>query len=362
MNEYRAYVKDQKAINQKPYAFLVVTAFTIRRDLLASATSSFDVLEIPSDVSNGDLFVLYNPKGQVIYQGIITLIEEYSIECSQIQSFYKGNWLYHQYPQEGTIEGEFAYLLGQFAHGYINGSSYQDTLIYQEKAPLLVSDVSSTNGNLPTKDDNYIVDMESFIYELYKDYGILLEFDIPYGTWNIGDVNGGKVSIVKPNYTTLKIGSNAQCITNISPITEINETNKLVVFGTNGTYRTTYVFTTTNGIVEEPIVNVGRYGVVNQQIIFSDDDINDLISANLPSEMYNHHLSFELLLDNQLYDFNDFKLGQQMDIWIGEDYYSTIFTAYEMTKEVNENPTMVKIECGKVRTSLTKKLLMGVIK
>ena len=351
--QYRAFIKSMTDVNNVPIAFIEVRSFTIRRDLMTSATSDFNVLEVPTNISNGDILVLYDGKGKIYYEGVISQISDKNIQCTQIQSFYKGTWIYDTHT-DSSLEGEIAYLLNDFAQGYIKGSSYQDTLVQTEKGGLTISTESSTSISLPSGDSE-IVDMEAFIYTLYQRYGLMVDVQINYG-------NGGTTKIYVPNYTAMKVGNNTESILNLSPVTEVAETNRLIVYASNGTYRSTFVYTSTNGIVEEPVSNVGRYGVVNTSIVYSDDNITDIVEANLPSSMYNHHLTFDLLLKGKLYNFDDFKLGMPIQVWNGVDYYSTLFTGYELSCDEGKEPTYVHMICGKVRLSLTSKLLLGVIR
>lgn len=352
---YRAFVKDQLALNSLPKAFLTINSFNIKRDLLMTSNSEFTVYELPSNIDEGDIFVLYNPQGQIMYYGIISSIEDLKIQTSQIQSFYKDQWVYDTHPSD-NLETEIQYLLNQFANGYQKGSSYQDLLIKQEKAPLTIKVGSATSGQLETKKDNEVMDMESFIYDLYASYGLIFDFEIPYGSWAIGDENGGSVTIRKPHDGIIKIGDNAECIQNMSPTTEIEQTNRLIVYSSKGVYRTTYIATTNNGIVEEPSTIVGRFGATETKVVFSDDELETIKQANISEQMYNHKVTFNLILDNYLYNFWDWELGQSLKIYNGSDYYDSIFTGYELSKEEGLNPTTVKITAGKVRTSLVAKL------
>ena len=358
--QYRAFIKDQLSLNSLPKAIVTVASFEIRRDLLTTANSSFTVLDISENINNGDILALYNPQGKIIYYGVISAIEDDTIETEQIQSFYKGSWVYDVYPSD-NLETEIQYLLNRYANGYQKGSTYQDALMYQEKAPLTIKTGSETNGKLETKDSNETMEMEDFIYSLYSNYGLVLDFQIPYGEWTIGDEKAS-VTIRKPVDSIIKIGNNAECITDMTPITEIEETNKLIVYSSNGTYRTTYIATSTNGIVQEPSSVVGRYGVIKTNIVFSDDELDVIKDANITADMFNHKVEFNLLLDNNLYDFWSWELGQTLQIYNNGDYYNSIFTGYELSKEDNQNPTQVKVIAGKVRNSLTKILSLSMVK
>ena len=76
--------------------------------------------------------------------------------------------------------------------------------------------------------------------------------------------------------------------------------------------------------------------------------------------MYNHKLTFDLIIDNFLYTFGDFNLGGGLDIYNGDDYYNSVLTGYEIHKDSNQSITSVQFICGNVRTKLTQKLSLGV--
>ena len=177
----------------------------------------------------------------------------------------------------------------------------------------------------------------------------------------------------------------------------------MIIYNEDGTYRATYVTKVDGSRVKEPIGTANRFGVVKTAIVFSDDDDQTLQWGYLP-KMYNHKLTFTLKLlkevevpvkklerfeknlttfDNKnlktengsyimatvyerverkeklsLYSFNDFILGMPLAIWKDNDYFSTILTGREMTKNENEPINEVHYTCGTVRTKLTEKLLI----
>lgn len=353
--QYRCYVKDQLDMTSTPKAFMVVDTFDIKTDLMTNANSTINVMEIAQNINNGDVLVLYDPKGQFLYNGVIKSIEDNKITCSQMQSFYKGIWIYNVHPS-ATLEQEIAWLLGQYAQGKIYRSTYTDTLIAQRLGGITIDYIGSQSVNLPTdldKDGNEQLtqkDMEQFIYELYEDYGIIFEFEI-----NLVGTN--YVHIKVADYEPLKVGNNMFAIQNMSPITTIEETNRLIIFAQDKTYRTTYV-ATKNGIVEQPSSTVNRFDITNTKVVFSDDDVADLVANNLPNEMFNHHLSFTLIVKNFIYEFGDFRLGGSLDIYYGDEYFNSVLTGYEIQKNSNQNITSVDMVCGKVRQKLTQKIMM----
>lgn len=354
--QYRCFIKDQMALTQAPKSFMVVDSFDIKKDLMTNAKSTIKVIDLAMNVNNGDVLVLYNPKGDVLYQGVITAIQDKTITCSQMQSFYKGTWIYNTNPKT-TLEEEISVLLKDYADGKMFGSSYIDPLVAQRLGGITIDFVGSTSVSLPTDTDDKgnlkytTMDMEKFIYSLYEDYGIMFDFEINFSGTNY-------VHIKVPTFDSIKVGNNMYAIQNMSPIETIEETNRLIVYSANHQYRKTYVATRT-GIVEEPTTTANRFDITNTKIVASDDELADLVANNLPSVMYNHRLTFDLVLKNFIYQFDEFHLGMPLDVWYGSDYYNSVLTGYEMKKASNKNVTIVSFVCGKVRQKLTQLLNLG---
>lgn len=370
--QYRCFVKDQMKLWEKPKAFMRVDSFDIRTDLLTKATSDIDVIETPSNVNNGDVLVVYDPTGTVLYTGVIDSIDEKRINCSQIQSYFKGKWIYHQGDaqsrQDGYLERELRYVFLNYARGWLHGATgYRDPLIrvrnggYNEQTSaytLTATNSTSITALLPSdldengNDNMTVMDFEDFIYDCYLKYGVVFKTTINYE----GD---NAVEIIVPNYTPLKVGNNMFAIKDMNPIEEIEEINRLVIFAKDKTYRTTYVAKKNGTIVEAPSSVSDRFNIVNTAVVFSDDPVNDLIASNLPSQMYNHKLTFTLQLKNKIYQAGDFNLGGQLDIYHNGDYYNSVLTGYEIVKNSNQNITEIKMTCGLVRNKLTQMLTMG---
>lgn len=348
--QYRCYVKDQLDLTAPPKAFMVVDTFDIKEDYLTKANSTINVLELASNINNGDIIVVYNPKGETIYQGIITSTSDNKITTSQMQSFYKGLWIYKTNPQT-YLEEELRLLFTEYAQGKLRGSSYTDTLVAQRLGGITIQSTNATQVNLPTDDNFTQYDMEQFIYKLYQDYGIVFDFSINFSGTNY-------VNIKVPTYSSISIGNNHYAIQNLSPIQTIEETNRLVIYSKNKVYRTTYV-STTNGIVEQPSSLANRFNITNTKVVFSDDSVDTLIASNLPTSQYNHKITFDLFLKNSLYQYNEFKLGMPIEVWYnGTDYYNSVLTGRALKKSSNQNVSVASYVCGLVRTTITNKLTL----
>lgn len=557
--EYRCFVKDQSNLTDLPKAFLKAYKFETNVDLMTRANSTVYVYDPPDTIENGDILVLYDPKGTTIYSGVIKSIEteneleyahhnfiEKKITCSQMQSFYKGQWVYEKgeappstfdngwyfekyaklettYPYNNDVDAltpaststyndnaigismnigdnytarcttyvwcskptiinatvitrdngsvyindtllgevdadtetmvEFpcvkgmnklvvlyteatgtdgwdvylnylsfpAYnatktyavgdyvgyseaiyqcktaittpekwdanhwnkittklrltLLGSvlglnstkatdlylekciknivdyYSSGYIVGSDFVDQQIANRLSGITTQYVGSTLVSLPTYSVGETMDFEEFIYYLYEHYGIIFEFEI-----NVSGPN--YVTIRIPDYSPVNVGDNIYAIANMNPVTTIEETNRLIIFaGDDVTYRATWVATET-GVYEATSEEATRMKTTNTEIVFSDDPISDIVASYLPTQMYNHHLSFTLILKNFVYDFDQFKLGGPLNIYTVNDYYDSVLTGYSISKDANTNISAVDFVCGKVRQKLTQLLTL----
>ena len=340
MYQYRVFIKDCLDLSGLPIANSVCLTFTINKDLLSVASSDFTLLNMPTNIKEGDILGLSDPYGTVIYTGVIKSIGD-NIQCRAITSIFNDNWKYHD-TSDSTIEGKIKRIIED---DFINSS---DPMV-SDRFPFTVSVSSSTSGTIEAKDDTAVMDFQTFLMNMYNVYGVITDIKVPF--------NGTPtIELKQATHSSIKVGNNALPIQNMTPLTEVFETNKLVIYDKEGTtLRGTY-YTTSQGITtnaNDPL----RLPVTKTKFIFNTDDaLNDIKQENLQEEIYNHKITFDLLLNNGLYDFYDWELGMPIEIWYNGEYYNTIFTKYSMTKEMNIDVTSVSITCGKVRNTLTEKL------
>lgn len=257
-----------------------------------------------------------------------------------------------------VLEKSLKNILDYYASGHIVGSDFVDPLIAQRLSGFTVRYEASNIGiNLPTNPVGEVMDFEEFIYYLYEHYGIIFEFEMNVFAEEGTDTDNF-VTIKVPKYEKISVGDNVYAITNMNPVTTVEETNRLVIFaGDNVTYRATWVATETEKH-EAKSDDISRMRSVNTEIVFSDDPIADIVANSLPDQMYNHQISFTLILKNFVYQFDQFKLGAGLDIYTQKEYYDSVLTGYEISKDENYNIESVDLICGKVRSKLTQLLTL----
>lgn len=353
--QYRGFVKDQLNMTEKPKAFILARSDKDKEDLLTKANSTIEVDQVPSNIIEGDVLVLYTPKGTRYYQGVISKISENKITCTQMQSYFKGifNKSYINHMTQSTyVENEIKAVIEQFVSGVYYGTTYEDTLLQTRLNGFTIQSIGTQQVHLQTdkdsdgNDKNTQYDMEQFLYDIYDSYGVIPEFTVNFEGQNY-------LKIFTPSYSQITIGNNQNAITELSPITTIEGTNKLIIFNQDGTYRTTFVVRKDGEIVEEPLSTANRFELTNTKIVKSSDTNEVLIANNLPSKQYNHKLTFTLLVENNLYNWQDLKLGMPLHIFIDGSFFDSVLTSREIIHNENQNIKQVKYTCGKIRLDIT---------
>lgn len=349
MSQYRVFIKDALDIAGLPTVNTICTGFSIERDLLSSASSTFTLLDTPGNVKEGDVLGLADPYGTVVYNGVIKSISDNEIMCTQLLSIFDDDWKWHD-PSATTIEGKIKSIIED---DFINST---DELL-KKKFPFTVTTTSSTTGTFiqhtETQDDvevvsqNYVENLEEFFYSLYDQWGVIVDVVVPFR----GDPT---ITIGTASTLHVKIGNNALPITQMTPFSEIFEINKLLIYNDEGsTLRGTY-YGTLDGITTDSSDPL-RLPVINTEYVFdSEGALSDIVNERLQEQMVNHKVEFSMLLDNNLWDFYSWQLGQPFDIWYNTEYFSTVYTGYSIAKEPGRNPSAVDIVCGKVRNKLTQ--------
>jgi len=350
-NKYRLFFKKltDLAGSSLTSPQLVVTSYTVKRDLLTKATSTFDVLEMPTAIESGDVVGMYDAYGSIVFLGTVEQINGNTVTAEQIYGLFDDDWLWNN-PAKSTLESTIKTILTD------DFQNNRDTLMNTIFGVFTLSTTSSTALSLETPDeDNYVTNFMSFLYDIYEKYGIILKIDIPF---NSGTPT---IEIGKPSYSKMAFGNNVYSFRNFDIIKETFENNKLIVYSEDGTTYRGEWFTTTSGITDNPNA-LNRIPRIKTNIVFSDDGISILKASSLRNEIYNHRIDCELVTTSNLINFDNLKLGQEADIYYNGNYYNSILTGYSMTMKDGTEDEVVKLTFGLVRTSLTSKLFKRIKK
>lgn len=339
---YRAFIKNLNALDSNAIsgASTRVRNLTIKRDLLTKAVSTFELIEVPNAASEGDVLGVYDESGRIVYEGVISSIDENVITTNQILALFDDNWIWNN-PNQSTIEETIAAII---TNDFVNN---EDTKIADLFSQFEIEITSETEKNLGTKADNTVVNFMSFLFDMYKDYNIIVDI-------SIGFSGTPKITIGVPYYEPMKMTNN-NAIRNLQVTTETTQTNKLIVFNRDGTVQRGIYYATTSGITTDSEA-LNRLPKINTKIVFSDDEMADIVNSNLSEEMFNHKISIDVVLSNKLYKWQDFHLGQYIDVFYKEKVYFSVMTGYSFNADNDNIASTINISLGMVRQTIESKL------
>lgn len=339
---YRGFYKNLNNLSGKSIssADLRIQSMTIKKDLLTSVTSNFTVIQIPTAFTEGNLFGVYDDYGQTVYVGIIKSLEGEDIECEDILSLFNDEWRYNN-PTGTTIENKLKSIIANDLGK--SSDKYQADIF----SSFTITETSATANNLETIDGT--TNLMDYLFSIYTNFGIMLDISASFGE------SAPTIKIGKPNYTTIKLSNNNNALRNFDITRETQETNKLIVYNADGTeLRKTY-YATASGITENS-ESLDRLARIKTKIVFSDDELSDIVANNLTEEMYNHQITVDLVLQNKLYDFDNFHLGQTFEIYYNENIYESVLTGYSITVDDGGKADKIALTFGKVRVTLESKI------
>lgn len=399
-DEYRLYAKKRAQLTSVAQFYTNVISADISEDLLQSATSTI-VCEDDVPLSTGDIISIRDGKNNLLYNGVVQSVEGNRIVADQIQSIFDfslyamaDNSTDKQYwtPYTGlmmTRRYMSAISLGCFSSRLSSGTSetYAHGFDYMQQHlfNILVSFVDETArpSGLPTipyRAEAESINGEGVLYQAFEQYGIIPHFCfdadplVPtvirslfyfYTIEQMSEqynVPGFDYTI--PAYTQITVGNNAEFIRDINVITEIEETNVIIIFNSSGTtYRGAYAigtdgnYQTTDG--NGDLGDTDRYVPTRRKNITNDATLTEIRDDELKKNQYNHKIQFTFDLNNNFYNFGDLKLGENISFYVGSKYYDSILTAWSYHIEQGRNLDSMQMICGKVRGTLTSKLNMG---
>lgn len=380
MQLFRGFVNSFSITDKKWHtiAWLKVLSFTINEDALAKATSTFDVIDVPDNISIGDVIRVNMPNGTRLFVGVIDKIDGTTITASQGAALLKGQWIYNPYMSGGLYSS-----ITETIYRYMTGTFYNSTTIDSLNASrfsrnkfkaLSLAQLQSQGGEIIEKnylqhEEDKTIDFEDYIYSLFEDYqvGLLTSADISKGTdtadkvWQQIVIAKNSENSTDTSFTPLVISDNSRYVSNAEVVSTTQETNRLVVYSNDKVLRQVY-YATPEGVTTNANDPLRIFPVVTA-IVFSDDDLESIKEANIQPKTFNHQLKFDIEFGNPYYkNMNSWNAGTPLTVSIQNHVFDTIITGWTLTKEPNSNLTKITFICGKARTSLTKKLLaQGVI-
>ena len=350
--------------NARSRSFMNVISFNARRDLLQKTSTMLYCDNIPSTVQNNIPLFLYNPKGRIIYCGVIMSIEDNTITCREPLSILdedrimKTTWF--------NAHRTVSYPMWQML---LNSSADSFTSMKGEDFyPLAIDRYEQTNKYyvcnqlMEAINSNSVMNGEDYVIGFFQDYGIAVKSglyfkDNRYYMYLQPQIPQGE-------YETLVLGDNIETIKNVNVTSQDAECTFLTIYNSAGTTVRAYYGITKDGQIKEyktgdSMLPFMAYDNSKLKIVMSDDALETLAKQNLNMSFYNHKITFNIQFGKSI-SFETLHLGQNVDFYYKDKMYKSILTGMEYSSpKTGDRIKEAKITLGIVRSSITSKLNLG---
>lgn len=363
-NFFKGFVINYGAYTKKQISFVQVLSASIKEDLMQETATSFKCMNIPSAVQQFCPFVLYDPKGKIIFYGMIDSIEGDTIICKPPISIFNDDYLMltSDYNAIATVAYQIERILNKTGDSFIENKKRAYKLNMVSREMFLDADYVCNEHALQIP-SNEIINGKDYAIEQFSKFGI----GFRYGLQQQYD-NNYQLTITpfvpQGFYEKLVISDGMENIQNVVITTEEADCNIVDIYNASGTSLVgTYGITEDNKIVKwnnnDSLYTLIAWYKCKRKIVTSDDDPKTLAKENLNTSYYSHQITFDLIF-NDLLRFDDIHLGQNVDFYSGDKLYRSILTAVEYEiSEIDDFVNSAKCTLGIVRTSLTAKLNIG---
>ena len=369
-----------------------IISMNLAEDGLTQSTSTIVCKEIPPEYQNDMIVFVLNPKGKIIFSGVIKSIEDKTLTVREALSIFDRDFLFQKFTTDmkkmnvaGVLESELSNAsIGGVATNSISSSLDQYCRDFiQRKYTRVDASIEKITFNskvlnyAPDRTEDKISNLESYAWDIFNEFGIYSKptlYNYVSSTQSLVDkgiYRRLRFIVGQNNEDTLVLSDNAECITNVNVVVEDVETTLLIILNsTSTTVRGSFVMEKDGTITNTSLYTSWSdmeyaiaYNNLKLKIVSSDDNASTVIKQNLSSAMYNHKITFDVDIKNGMYRADEFQIGRRANFYYGGKLYSSIITAREFA--VNENQQdiqSIKITLGKVRTKLTTKINMGKVK
>ena len=350
------------------YEFQVISA-SVTDDSLQKTTSTVIVNDYPSGNLVSMRAILRSPRGEILFQGIVSSVEGNTISLREMMSVFDREYIFSTSSfnkTNYTVRYGLTYLLMRATYSRrLSDSSVTDDLLYDnlgwiyQDTKNVADDLSlyeerNSTVTFPKITETNIQNMEDLCLS-YSNFGIYMDFGSPDG------ISEGFIPRYYKTNDSITLGDNMENISNISVMVESQENTIVVVYNSTGaTLRGLYGVMTDGSIGDySSSLDDSQYiGYSNYigKVVMSDDDINTILAENLSCSGLNHKITFNVFF-NDLLPFGKLKKGTPVDFYVGNQLYKSVVTAVSFDiLENKENIANAKVTLGNVRTSLTSKL------
>lgn len=376
--------------------YSLIRNFSIKEDGLTKTTSTITLESIPSVYQTNMPVAIYTSRGKFIWAGIIESIDDNTLSCREGLSILDEDFVFVPNSSYGGINltnyalpfainkytGKFFTLHTSSTTEFTdtNGASERkgETFFHYSYAGVIQFDNTLNYDNsknvsltMPLISETEVSNLEDYLIELFNSTGYGVHATVYNGTNAQGKYKQMMLEYYYPNRNEeLIMSDDYENITNVNVSVESQQYTVLEVFNEAGTTCRGVYGMQTDGTIsdmiitdEKPLETFIGYTDCKTATILSDDNINTVLVQYLSNSKYNHIITFDIDLNNCLYDFEDFEIGRRVRFYHDDKVYESVVTGkeYGLDDDQDSIKTM-KVTLGKVRRTLTDKIKLSNLK
>lgn len=366
--------------------YTTVNSFKINVDGLERATSTIIVDSVPSTYQVNMGVVLFDPHGNQVYLGIIKAIEGNTLTCREPLSAFDTDIFNNTAYNVNTTSYYALYVSGIYTSllGYSSPTVWPgvDPVNYSALRMFQLFRRNDVYGqprydwrrnslsSISALATNTTLNLEEKILESFRDFGANIKvFLMRMGAATTTYVGYKAYFQLVPMYVnqeeTLAIGTNYEGVSNVDIKVENQYYTSLDVYIDNsGSVVRGGIWSKLkdNGkivqLTQSNLQDTVAYNDYKKAVVFSSDEISTLTTKYLLNSEYNHQITFDVDLSNDVYRFTDFEVGRWVKFYDGDKVYNSIITGYSFNSNGEEVKSMT-VTLGNVRDTLTSKLNQG---
>lgn len=364
------------------FAYTPVINAKIAVDGVSKTNSTIEVKEVPDGVTTNSIVVLKNPRGKILYIGVIKSIVDNVLTCREPLSIFDSDFMFGI-----TRTSDVAFMekireyLSIFTHGRLTYANDEDEINYSvmrlaenveigETYGVSIDNNLNMNITAPVIDSVNVSNLEDYVLKAFDEFGISITADIGRSWYSSDHGQNLQLTVDNPKLQpALTISDNNDAITDVTVDVQDMEYTSLAVYNSSGaTFRGMYAVKYDGTITNYNYLPSDRqsfvaHDVCKPKVVMTDDNIKTVVEQYLSNAKYNHKITFNLDLDSDLYSLDALNIGRRVTFYCKNKIYNSIVTGLEWELPTNmEDPHTVKVILGKVRNKLTTKLNLGKVK
>lgn len=366
--------------------YTLIRSFEVKEDGLTRTVSTIRCDAVPSTYQVNMPVGIFTSMGEPIWMGKIETINDDVLTCREALSIFdedfvfvpNASWGGKNLTNYGLPVAIDSYITNFFTLHTSSATTFADTNPCSERkgaafnswyeghlatpSGLDYDNSKNVSITMPLITETNVSNLEEYLMDIFDatGYGIVGKI--------VRELRGKAVAYLDFYYPNrneiLQLSDNGEFIKNVDIKIESQEATVLEIYNSTGTTCRGVYGMQTDGTITEMVITEDRpltsfigYTDCRTAVVLSDDKVETLTVQYLSNSKYNHIITFDLDLQNEMYNISDFTIGRRVQFYYENKVYESVVTGKEYALAENEGSIKsMKVTLGKVRKKLTDRI------